>query len=62
MDFDFTDFRGEEIIVDFMLIAIAILKKHLHRQTIIQKQKPCTAARLFSWSRQESLPAGRQGT
>ena len=35
MDFDFTDFRKEEKIVDFMLIAIAILKKHLHRQTLL---------------------------
>lgn len=35
MDFDFTDFKNEEKIIDFMLIAIAILKKHLRRPKIL---------------------------
>ncbi len=35
MDFDFTDFKSEETIIYFMLIAIGILKKHLHKQTLL---------------------------
>ena len=35
MDFDFTDFRSEEKIIHFMLIATAILKKHLHQQILL---------------------------
>ena len=35
MDFDFTDFKKEEKIIDFMLIAIAILKKHLRRHRLL---------------------------
>ena len=35
MDFDFTDFKSEEKIIHFMMIAIAILKKHLHQQTLL---------------------------
>ncbi|KAA9037158.1 hypothetical protein FW778_17160 [Ginsengibacter hankyongi] len=31
MDFDFTDFKSEERIIHFMMIAIAILKKHLNK-------------------------------
>ena len=35
MDFDFTDFKSEEKIIHFMLIAIAILKKHLAWQMLL---------------------------
>ena len=35
MDFDFTDFKSEEKIIHFMLIAIAILKKHLTWQMLL---------------------------
>ena len=35
MDFDFTDFKSEEKIIHFMLIAIGVLKKHLHKQTLL---------------------------
>ena len=35
MDFDFTDFKSEEKIIHFMLIAIAILKKHLAWQILL---------------------------
>ena len=35
MDFDFTDFKSEEKIIHFMLIAIAILKKHINQQTLL---------------------------
>jgi hypothetical protein len=35
MDFDFTDFKSEEKIIHFMLIAIAILKKHLHKHVLL---------------------------
>ena len=35
MDFDFTDFKSEEKIIHFMLIAIAILKKHLSWQMLL---------------------------
>ena len=35
MDFDFTDFKSEEKIIHFMMIAIAILKKHLHKQILV---------------------------
>ena len=35
MDFDFTDFKSEEKIIHFMLIAIAILKKHLNWQMLL---------------------------
>ena len=35
MDFDFTDFKSEEKIIHFMLIAIAILKKHLNLQMLL---------------------------
>ena len=35
MDFDFTDFKNEERIIDFMMIAIAILKKHLNKQILL---------------------------
>ena len=35
MDFDFTDFKSEEKIIHFMLIAIAILKKHLTWQILL---------------------------
>ena len=35
VDFDFTEFKKEEKIIDFMLIAIAILKKHLRRPRLL---------------------------
>ena len=35
IDFDFTDFKSEETIIHFMLIAIGILKKHLHKQVLL---------------------------
>ena len=35
MDFDFTDFKSEEKIIHFILIAIAILKKHLAWQMLL---------------------------
>ncbi len=35
MDFDFTDYKSEEKIIYFMLIAIAILKKHLAWQMLL---------------------------
>ena len=35
IDFDFTDFKSEEKIIHFMLIAIGILKKHLHKQVLL---------------------------
>ena len=35
MDFDFIEFKKDEKIVDFMLIAIAILKKHLRRPKLL---------------------------
>ena len=35
MDFDFTDFKSEEKIIHFMLIAIAILKKQLAWQILL---------------------------
>ena len=35
MDFDFSDYKKEEKVVDFMLIAIAILKKHLRRPKLL---------------------------
>ena len=35
MDFDFTDFKSEQKIIHFMLIAIAILKKHLAWQMLL---------------------------
>ena len=35
MDFDFTDFKSEEKIIHFMLIAITILKKHLTWQMLL---------------------------
>ena len=35
MDFDFTEFKKEEKIIDFMLIAIAILKKYLRRPKLL---------------------------
>ena len=35
MDFDFTDFKSEEKIVHFMLIAIVVLKKHLNQQILL---------------------------
>ena len=35
MDFDFTDFKSEEKIIHFMLIAIAILNKYLNKQMLL---------------------------
>ena len=35
MDLDFSDYKKEEKIVDFMLIAITILKKHLRRPRLL---------------------------
>ena len=35
MDFDFTDFKSEEKIIHFMLIAIGVLKKHLNQQKLL---------------------------
>jgi len=35
MDFDFTDFKSEERIINFMMIAISILKKYLNKQTLL---------------------------
>ena len=35
MDFDFSDYKKEEKVIDFMLIAIAILKKHLRRPRLL---------------------------
>ena len=35
MDFDFTDFKSEEKIINFMLIAIGVLKKHLTWQMLL---------------------------
>ena len=35
MDFDFTDFKSDEKIIHFMMIAIAILKKHLNKQILL---------------------------
>ena len=35
MDFDFTYFKSEEKIIHFMLIAIAVLKKHLNKQILL---------------------------
>ena len=35
INFDFTDFKSEEKIIHFMLIAIAILKKHLTWQMLL---------------------------
>ena len=35
MDFDFTDFKSEEKIIHFMLLAIGVLKKYLHQQILL---------------------------
>ena len=35
MDFDFTDFKSEEKIIHFMLIAIVILNKYLNKQMLL---------------------------
>ena len=35
IDFDFTEPKKEEKVVDFMLIAIAIFKKHLRRPKLL---------------------------
>ena len=35
MDFDFTDFKSDEKIIHFMLIAIAILNKYLNKQMLL---------------------------
>lgn len=35
MDFDFTDFKSEEKIIHFMLMAIAILNKYLNKQMLL---------------------------
>ena len=35
MDFDFTDFKSEEKIIHFMLIAIGVLKRHLNKQILL---------------------------
>ena len=35
MDFDFTDFKSEEKIIHFMLIAIGVLKKRLNQQILL---------------------------
>lgn len=34
-DFDFSDFKSEEKIIHFMLIAIGVLKKHLNKQILL---------------------------
>ena len=35
MDFDFTDFKSEEKIIHFIMIAIAILNKYLNKQMLL---------------------------
>ena len=35
MDFDLTDFKSEEKIIHFMLIAISILNKYLNKQMLL---------------------------